>query len=85
MRTGQFDATSTLAQIRAQRDADRALRRRQRPSRSRLAPHHFELVRLREAGATLADLAEFLRGRGVKISLSTIARYLAGAVEARNG
>lgn len=84
MATEQFDAASTLAQIRAKRDAERALRRRHRPSRSRLAPHHFELVRLRAAGATLADLAEFLRERGVRVALSSIARYLAGA-EGRGG
>lgn len=54
----------------------RAANRRQSYQRSRLDPHRAELVALRRAGASLGELREWLRERGVRVARSTIMRAL---------
>jgi len=65
--------TAELAAIRQQR---RTARRR-RYYRSRLDRYRAEIVALRRAGATLAEIAAWLRQRRCKVAPSTISRYLA--------
>lgn len=69
----QETLTAELAAIRQQR---RTARRR-RYFRSRLDRYRAEIVELRRAGATLADIALWLRRRHCKVVCSTISRYLA--------
>lgn len=65
--------TAELAAIRQQRRAAR----RKRYYRSRLDRHRAEIVALRRAAATLAEIAIWLRRRRIKVAPSTISRYLA--------
>ena len=65
--------TAELAQIRQHR----RIARRKRYYRSRLDRYRAEIVELRRAGATLADIALWLRRRHCKVVCSTISRYLA--------
>jgi hypothetical protein len=67
-----FDVTSELAIIRARRK----MMRRQRYRSSRLDEYRAELLQLREAGATLADIALWLRQRRIRVAISTISRWL---------
>ncbi|MGB4600618.1 MAG: hypothetical protein WBI04_11700 [Trichlorobacter sp.] len=69
----QETLTAELAAIRQQR---RTARRR-RYFRSRLDRYRAEIVALRRAGATLAEIAAWLRQRRCKVATSTISRYLA--------
>lgn len=62
-----------LAMIRQQR----RMARRKRYHRSRLDRYRAEVVGLRRAGATLAEIAAWLRRRHCKVVTSTISRYLA--------
>jgi DNA-binding transcriptional MerR regulator len=62
-----------LAAIRQQR----RVARRKRYYRSRLDRYRAEVVGLRRAGATLAEIAAWLRRRRCKVACSTISRYLA--------
>lgn len=70
-----FDASATLDAIRA----DRQVRRHRRTwGRSRLTRHRAELVKLRQAGASYADLAHWLkREKRLTVDRSTVMRYLA--------
>lgn len=69
-----FDADATLAAVRADREARR---HRRTWGKSRLTPHRAELVKLRQAGASLADLAHWLRTeKRLKLNRSTIGRFL---------
>ncbi len=70
----EFDASATLAAIREAR----AVRRHRRTwGASRLAPHRSELVKLRLAGGSFADLAHWLlKQKRVKADRSTVRRYL---------
>lgn len=63
---------SELALIRQQR----RMARRKRYYRSRLDQYRAEIVGLRRAGATLAEIAVWLRRRRIKVVQSTISRYL---------
>jgi len=54
----------------------RSTSRRRRYRRSRLMKFRAELVELRIAGATLADLRIWLRRQRVRIAASTISRFL---------
>lgn len=67
------DIEAELAAIRQQRRSAR----RKRYYRSRLDRYRAELVALRRAGATLAEIAAWLRRRRIKVACSTISRYLA--------
>lgn len=68
-----FDAHAELSRIRSRR----AEARRKIFRRSRLDKYRFELLAMREAGASFADLQEWLRvERRCKISRSTVARYI---------
>jgi DNA-binding transcriptional MerR regulator len=54
--------------------------------RSSLTPYHADILELREAGCTLAQITEFLRLNNVSITFSSVARYLrkhADAAQAR--
>lgn len=62
-----------LALIRQQR----RMARRKRYYRSRLDRYRTEVVVLRRAGATLAEISSWLRRRRCKVAASTISRYLA--------
>lgn len=65
--------TAELAAIRQQC----RMARRKRYHRSRLDRYRAEIVALRRAGATLAEIAAWLRQRRCKVACSTISRYLA--------
>lgn len=62
-----------LALIRQQRQ----MARRRRYYRSRLDRYRAELVELRLAGASLAEIGLWLRRRRCRVATSTISRYLA--------
>jgi hypothetical protein len=73
MNATPFQATETLAAIRARR---RIARRR--PYRhSRLERYRAELVELRRAGASYAELTDWLRQKRIRVCRSTVLRYLA--------
>jgi len=74
-----FDAAEILRGIRQQR----LVSRRRRYCRSRLMVHRAELVALRRAGASLADLQLWLRSQRVVAARSTISRYLGQLPELR--
>ncbi|ACD95151.1 hypothetical protein [Trichlorobacter lovleyi] len=65
--------TAELAAIRQQR----RVARWRRYYRSRLDRFRAEIVALRRAGATLAEIVAWLRKRRCKVVCSTISRYLA--------
>ena len=68
-----FDAYLEINHIRTRRAEARRLRYR----KSRLDKHYAELMALRQAGASLAELADWLRWKHrCHIHRSSIARYL---------
>lgn len=68
-----FDAQSEVNCIRSRR----AEARRKLFRKSRLDKYRYELLAMKQAGASCADLAEWLRGKHrCKINRSTIDRYL---------
>jgi hypothetical protein len=68
-----FNAEEEVKRVRARR----AEARRKLYSKSSLDKHRAELVALRKAGASLADLVEWLRKNcRIKIHRSSIGRYL---------
>jgi len=73
MMTDAFNAPDVLSEIREQR----ATKRRRSFRRSRLARYRSELVALRKQGASYHELAAWLRSKRVKVSHTTIIRYLA--------
>jgi hypothetical protein len=76
-----FDAAATLETVRREREERR---HRCTWGRSKLVRHRAELVALRRAGASLADLAHWLKAeKRLKADKSTIARYLATLPELR--
>jgi len=80
--SAEFEANAVLSDLRQ----DAKLRHRRRYCRSRLARHRAELVKLRLAGASLAELQRWLRtSRRVKISRTSIFRFLRKLPELSNG
>lgn len=74
-----FDPQTELAQIRARR----AEARRKILRKSRLDKYRVELILMRDAGASCADLVEWLRIKHrCKINRSSVDRYLKNATEA---
>lgn len=69
----QDNLTAELTAIRQQR----RMARRRRYYKSRLDRYRAEIVCLRQAGATLTDIAIWLRRRRCRVAPSTISRYLA--------
>ena len=67
-----FDLHPELASLRQQT----ALIRKQRYARSRLDRHRAELLALRHAGATVAELQRWLRAHRINVVHSTVARWL---------
>lgn len=67
-----FDAHAEVARICRRR----AVARGKRYRKSRLDRYRAELVAMRQAGASCADLAEWLRIRRCQIHRSSIDRYL---------
>lgn len=67
-----FNAKKELAAVRLLR----GMARRSRYHKSALEKLRAELVALRRAGASLKDLTIWLRGRRLKVSISTVSRYL---------
>lgn len=69
-----FDPAAALAAVREHRAA---AKRRRTWGKSRLVPHRAELVKLRAAGASFAELAEWLRReKRVKMDASSVRRFL---------
>ena len=69
-----FDPEEALAAVRERRAA---AKRRRTWGKSRLVPYRAELVKMRQAGGSFADLAEWLRReRRVKMDASSVRRYL---------
>lgn len=69
-----FDPAAALDAVRERRAVTR---RRSTWGKSRLAPHRAELVKLRQAGGSFAELADWLRReRRVKMDASSVRRYL---------
>ncbi|MEZ9488708.1 hypothetical protein AB4347_02005 [Vibrio breoganii] len=67
------DPASELEAIRVHRAV---LQSSKRTRRSKLDNYRLELRKLREAGATLAELLEFLKLQGVECSYSTVQRWM---------
>lgn len=68
-----FDAAAELEKIRHQQ----GVRRRRRYATSSLIPFRAELVALRRAGASYAELAMWLRQtKRKKVAVSTVQRFL---------
>ena len=67
-----FDARAEVERIRARR----AEGRRKQYRKSRLDRYRVELVAMRNAGASCADLAEWLKLHRCRIHRSSIDRYL---------
>lgn len=79
----EFDAASALSQVKALRAA---AKRRRTWGSSRLTPHRAELVQLRQAGGSYADLQVWLRKeKRIKVEESTVRRYLQKLPELANG
>lgn len=76
----EFDAKEALFDLRRRQ----ALKRRRRYRRSKLDRYRAELVKLRRAGASLAQLQLWLQNRRLKVSRSTIHRYLRRLPELTN-
>ena len=69
-----FDPAAALDSVRERRAA---ARRRRTWGKSRLTPYRAELVKLRKAGGSFSDLAEWLRReRRVKMDPSSVRRFL---------
>lgn len=78
-----FDATQILESVRQDRDERR---HRRTWGKSKLARHRAELVKLKNAGASLGDLAHWLKtAKRLTVNRSTIARYLAKLPELQSG
>lgn len=75
----EFDADSVLIDLRRRQ----ALTRRRKYRRSRLDRYRAELVKLRNAGASLALMKLWLQDRRLAVSRSTISRYLGRLPELR--
>ena len=67
-----FDATAEVASLKAATKARRRLRR----TPSRLDRHTHELLALRDAGATVAELQRWLEARRVRVHRTTVGRWL---------
>lgn len=69
-----FDAAAELSKVRQLRSI---AKRRRTWGKSRLVPHRAEMVKLRNAGASFADIQLWLRKeRRIKVVESTVRRYL---------
>ncbi len=69
----QFDPVAELQHIRMRRDESR----RKRFAKSKCDKYRAELVAMRQAGASAADLVEWLRLRHrIKINRSSVDRFL---------
>jgi hypothetical protein len=80
--TGSFDPIKALTDIRT----SRAIARRRRYTKSKLERYRAELVGLRNAGASLSDIAYWLRKeKRMKVQRTTIQRYLDKLTETRGG
>lgn len=80
MRKRTVDVLSDLQRLREERELVKRIRYR----RSKLDPYRVELVQLRTAGASIADLAYWLlHYRGRKVAPSTVSRYLSRLPELR--
>lgn len=70
-----FDTQSELLALKAQ---TKSLRKRSYKRRkSRLDKYKFELLELHQAGATGAELQRYLRSKRIKLTHSTVQRWLA--------
>jgi hypothetical protein len=69
----QFDAPAELDRIRRYR----SVCQRKAYQRSRLQTYRSELAQMRRAGASFRELALWLRGKRIKVTHTTIMRYLA--------
>lgn len=65
-----------LKQIRYRRSERQRMNRRPRYRRSTLAQYRAEIVQLRQSGASLAEIQEWLSQRRTKANRSTISRFL---------
>lgn len=69
-----FDPAAALDSVRERRAV---ARRRRTWGKSRLVPYRAELVKLRQAGGSFAELADWLRReRRVKMDASSVRRFL---------
>jgi len=67
-----FDPATEAAQLRTDTQAIR----KRRYSRSRLDRWKGELLQLQQAGATPAELQRWLRSKRIKVTHSTVSRWL---------
>jgi len=80
-KTPTFDAVAVLDSVRQQREERR---HRRTWGKSKLVRHRAELVKPRQAGASLADLVHWLKTeKRTLASKSTVSRYLATFPEMR--
>ncbi len=69
----EFNPSSELAVLRRQTSTIR----KRRYARSRLDRYQDELLSLRQAGASVAELQRWLRLHRIKVAHSTVSRWLA--------
>lgn len=77
MSSTDFDAASTLAQLRK----DAAVRRKSAYHPSRLDRYAFQLHELLNAGAKPVELQLWLRQQRCKVALSTVTRWISRHVQ----
>lgn len=70
-----FDTQSELLALKAQTESLR--KRCYKRRKSRLDKYKFELLELHRAGATGAELQRYLRSQRIKVTHSTVQRWLA--------
>lgn len=70
----QFDPTSEVARLANLQE----IRRKKRLFKSRLDKFEHQLLALNQAGASLAQLQLWLKEQGLKVSRSTVSRWLNG-------
>lgn len=75
--TNQFDPAAEVARL----SQMQAINRRKRYCKSRLDKFRHQLLALHKAGASLSQLQLWLRHNRLKVSRSTISRWLHGKVQ----
>lgn len=70
--TETFNPQAELSAVREKR----AMKRRKTYRRSKLEKYRAEILALRHAGASAADIVEWLRGKHCKIHRSSVDRFL---------
>ena len=69
-----FDAAAEVAALKQETQLRHKRRYTKRPSQ--LDPYRLKLIALRDAGASFTELQHWLKKRKLRVSLSTVTRYM---------